>query len=863
MEVLDEGLNEPGEMDFLPNGNIIFTERRGNVKIYNPATRSTKVAGTIDVYTKSEDGLLGVALDPDFATNHVLYLYYSPNIERSINILSSFVMRGDSLLLASEKQLLEVEVQRRECCHTGGSIQFGPDGNLFLSTGDNTNPFETRYAPINEVANRGPWDAQKSSANTNDLRGKILRIRPNDQGGYDIPDGNLFPKDGSAGRPEIYVMGCRNPYRISIDRKNRYLYWGDVGPDGRVDSTRGPKGYDEINQARQPGFFGWPLFIGNNKAYRDVDFATQKLGDWFDPKNPVNDSPNNTGLKALPPAKPAFIWYPYDESKEFPIVGKGGRNAMAGPVYYHDLFAGAESQFPAYYDGKLFIYDFMRDWVFAVSMDENNNLETIEPFLPELKLSSPMDMEFGPDGALYVLEYGTQWFAANPDARLIRISYADGNRKPVAMIQTDRHIGAAPFTVQFSARSSFDHDPEDQLQYRWEFPDGSTQEGVQVNYTFQDNGNFHPKLTVRDGQGGESSTEIEIQVGNAPPKIEVKLDGNQTFFWKDRSIDYSVEVSDQEDGSLSSGGISPNDVRITFGFLGNTKDRTQADQDHAATALASMIKTGGELIGTSGCTACHGVENEVVGPAYQKVSARYENQADAEAYLIRKILEGGQGVWGGKAMPAQSQLSDDQAKSMALYILSLAKKEKPLPSLPSNGRLLTNQHQGLGEGSSYTFQVSYEDRGGEAIGPLAAYESITLRPAQITAAEIDPVQSQDIEIRTNGRAKPPHKQARLKEGSYAYFAPVDLTGIVALSMRYDSPAAGRTLEVRLDSPNGPLYTSFTSQATKGKFIIDEHQVNPVEGEHALYLLAKTGSGPEDSRVLASFHWMYMQNGQES
>ena len=164
-------------------------------------------------------------------------------------------MKGDSLDMKSEKVLLEIPVQRDQCCHTAGSIAFDAHGNLFLSTGDNTNPFTpTGYAPIDERAGRGPWDAQKSSANTNDLRGKILRIHPEPNGTYTIPEGNLFAKGTPKTRPEIYTMGHRNPYRISVDKHTGFLYWGDVGPDAPADSAdRGPAGHDEVNQARKRG----------------------------------------------------------------------------------------------------------------------------------------------------------------------------------------------------------------------------------------------------------------------------------------------------------------------------------------------------------------------------------------------------------------------------------------------------------------------------------------------------------------------------------------------------------------------------------------------------------------------------------
>src|SRR5690606_22767760 len=121
--------------------------------------------------------------------------------------------------------------------------------------------------------------------------------------------GNLFPEGTAKTRPEIYVMGNRNPYRISVDQKTGFLYWGEVGPDASNDSlaTRGPRGYDEVNQARAAGFFGCPLFVGDNYAYRSFDYDTGEFGETFDPANHTNNSPNNTGLQALPPTQPAFI----------------------------------------------------------------------------------------------------------------------------------------------------------------------------------------------------------------------------------------------------------------------------------------------------------------------------------------------------------------------------------------------------------------------------------------------------------------------------------------------------------------------------------------------------------------------------
>lgn len=436
---LTEGeLFEPTEMTILPNLDVLIVQRRGEIFLYKNNSKKLKQVGFLDVYFKTknaanaEEGLLGICKDPDFEKNNWVYIFYSPT-DSSVNRLSRFELKNDSIDNRSEKIILQFYSQREICCHTGGSIAFGPDRLLYLSTGDNSTPFDEKgqryvnrgYAPVDDRPGHEPYDARRSASNSNDLRGKVIRIKLNDDGTYSIPTGNLFTKDQPNTRPEIYVMGTRNAYRISVDQKNSFLYWGDVGPDSDKDSldTRGPKGYDEINQARKAGYFGWPLFIGNNFAYYEYNYNTGKSGIRFDPSTPINNSRNNTGIKVLPSAQPAFIWYPYGVTyNEFPQMGTGGRTAMAGPVYYADLYPGKKGM-PDYYNGKLFIYEWMRNFIKVVSLQPNGDFYKMEPFLENTKLAAPVDMELGPDGKLYILEYGTGWFSKNKDAGLSRIDF--------------------------------------------------------------------------------------------------------------------------------------------------------------------------------------------------------------------------------------------------------------------------------------------------------------------------------------------------------------------------------------------------------------------------------------------------------
>ncbi|MCA1481210.1 sorbosone dehydrogenase family protein, partial [Bradyrhizobium sp. NBAIM08] len=143
---------------------------------------------------------------------------------------------------------------------------------------------------------------------------------PEADGSYTIPAGNLFVKGTPKTRPEIYTMGNRNPWRLTIDSKTGWLYWGEVGPDGSKDDLekRGPQSYDEFNRAKKPGFYGWPYFVADNKPYHKYDFATKQSGEPFNPEHPVNYSPNSSGLNELPATTPAFIWYSKAPSDRFP-----------------------------------------------------------------------------------------------------------------------------------------------------------------------------------------------------------------------------------------------------------------------------------------------------------------------------------------------------------------------------------------------------------------------------------------------------------------------------------------------------------------------------------------------------------------
>ncbi|MCB9315195.1 MAG: ThuA domain-containing protein [Lewinellaceae bacterium] len=744
-------LDEPLVLEMLPDGNLVFIERKGAIKRYDVAAQQLHTVAQLSVHVINELGLLGMALDPQWEQNHWIYLYYTRPGTREINRLSRFVFTGDSLLLDSETILLEVGLERDECCHYAGYLKFDAQGYLYLSTGDNTDYDGSEgYSPIDERPDQTMGDAQRSAANSMDLRGKILRIKPLPDGSYLCPAGNmfsprevtvsplakaldayLFPNNQTApclashntGRPEVYVMGCRNPFRFSIDNRRGWLFWGEPGPQAGVpDPKRGPQGFDEINCARAPGFFGWPYFIGDNKSYVDYDFEQKKSGAHFDAQHPVNDSPRNTGATYLPPAQPALIWYSYGSSVEFPLLANGANCAMAGPVYYSDQYP-VESRFPDKYNGNLIIYDWMRNWVMAVTLDSLGRFEYMEPLAESIELSKPVDMLFDKNGALWVLEYGNKWFTQNADACLSRIDYIPG-----------------------------------------------------------------------DG--------IEEQVAeNAAPDVYWNFGGkNRSFYQPGEMAQYQLVANDPEDGSLADGRIQPADMFVHIGYMA-----PGADWQKQVTNLKPQptpFARGKQLIEGSDCTSCHAADRKVNGPAYLDVKRRYQGDKSAQARLVQKIIKGGKGVWGETVMSAHPQLAPADVADMVRWILSLGDYETPA----AQGIYRFNPPADKEDGGIFVFHAAYQDRGSRHGQPRTGSETLVLRPTTQLATQADDF-SKAVRIVRHSRNNTMAVMAELKDQCYLVFKQIDLRELGAVifgTVAAEGSMGEASVEIRLDNPDGQL-----------------------------------------------------------
>jgi len=796
-EVLVPASRDALQLEVLPNGDIVFAEFWGGVKRWDAKTRAVVTLGHVPAYAKGEVGLLGMAVAPDFLDTGFLYALFCPDKKRGTMRVSRFTVKDGEMAPESEKQLLEWPYDTEHVFHMGGAMFMDGKGDLYIGNGDNChwNP----GLPIDLRPGRKNWDALRSAGNSRDLRGKILRIHPKPEGGYKTPQDNLFA-DGKDGAPEIFAMGVRNPFRMTVDDTTGVLYFGDVGPNLLPELGVTPAGYDEINATSKAGNFGWPLFIGPNEAYPIFDFEEKKVIRTFDPDKPINPSPNNTGAKDLPPAKPALIWYATTPSAEFPTLGSGGRSIMAGPVYHFDASSDTAVRLPKELDGKLFIYEWMRNWIQTVDLDSDG--PKITPFLPDWNLRRPVDMKLGPDGALYMIEYGDRWWE-NSDSRIARIVYRRGNRPPVASFAASASAGRHPLTVELDASASTDPDG-DELQFKWkQSRRGDSSVAVdrgdfkKIKLTFLEPGSYEVRLTVRDPGGAKNAINQTIHVGNARPEVRFESPAQGSFFNWGEPIPYKVAVADAD------GEVAPERTAVQGEFRSR---RFLTDED------AELTNPGLTLMRGSTCFACHLSDAPSAGPPYEAVAKKYQDDAKARDVLAEKVVRGGTGIWGKLPMPPHPQHTIEQTGAMIDWILSLSQNAASAPRPGAEGSYPAPRQPEIRVNEGVlVLTAGYTDGGAEGAPPLRGEAQVVLHSRRKKAALYDEnhgmqyVEQVEAEKGIIGH---------FEDGDHIVFRDLNLDGIKRVVVRAGglSEATG-TLELRHGSPNGKLLASVEVKPT--------------------------------------------------
>lgn len=222
---------------------------------------------------------------------------------------------------------------------------------------------------------------------------------------------------------------------------------------------------------------------------------------------------------------------------------------MGGVVYNYDADLSSETKWPKYYDGRPLLYEWDRAWIKEADVDADGKLHSISPALEWMDLRRPMDLEFGSDGSLYVLDYGGGYFGGDAASALYRIDYVNGSRSPRPVIKTSATDGPAPLEVDFDATDST-HPDGLEVSYAWDFDgDGETDStDATAKHTYTTKGVYSAKLTVKDSADKEAFASTTITVGNTSPTVKLELPANGSFFDFGDQVPYKVTVTDPEDG---------------------------------------------------------------------------------------------------------------------------------------------------------------------------------------------------------------------------------------------------------------------------------------------------------------------------
>lgn len=711
-EVLAAGLSDPLQLDIAEDGRVFFIERKGAVKVWEPASRRTVTIGEFPAATAGDAGALGLILAQDFEQSGQLYTIRVPAQGVARLVLARFTLEGERL--TDEREVLTIPLGKaREQSHCGAGLAWDAQGNLIISVGDNMAPQDVPAIHAEDVGR----DARGTAGNSQELRGKILRITPKPDGTYGIPAGNLFT-DAAQGRPEVFAFGVRNPFRVTCDAKTGFIIWGDVGCNVRTELDLGPEGFDELNVTREPGFFGWPFVAGPNLPWRPFEPKTLKpAGEYFDPSKIINDSRTNTGLKELPPARPAALYYGNLPSKEWPFVGSGGRSITGGVIYRKPETAG-ESRLPDEWEGAYIFGEWMRNWVAAARFDDAGKLVKAERVLENLTFMRAADFKIGPDGSLYVAEEGDRW-TGNTESQITRVTYRRGNRPPQPAMSANRTAGKLPLEVAFDATASRDPDGG-LLKFAWDFGDGKKADGVKTAHTFTNAGVWPVTLTVTDAEDAAATAVVSIAAGNEAPQVKfaAPLDGG---FVEGKEITWNVSAADAEDGA-----IPPDRLQIQL----EKRDRAATNETHPGFALMKRTT----------CFACHDATDQSAGPAYTAVAAKYAGDSGARAKLQAKIISGGGGVWGTLPMPPHPQHTPAEAALMVDWVLSLAQRQiTTLPAAVEGKGPVPEARGGFGRADNTVMilTASTTDKGAGRMPPLRGSAEVVVRSRRQRAAFFD------------------------------------------------------------------------------------------------------------------------------
>lgn len=575
-ETVFEGLEEPTALRFAPDGRVFVAEKSGEVVVYDSLEDPTPTVFAnlrTQVYDLGDRGILGLALDPDFAANHYVYVLYTydhllgeeapapkwgnvdvpgdpcekpPGTGVDDCPVSGRLVRltaeGDHAVEEDGAPAEDVLVEdwcAQYFSHSIGDLEFGPEGALYASGGEGGDANSADYGqagwpqknqcgdPPGAIGEElTPPTAEGGSLraqNTENLDGSVIRVDP--ATGQGVPGNPMFASS-NANRRRIVAYGFRNPFRFALDPATSEVYVGNVGWNR----------YEEIDRfapTATPAFnSGWPCYEGPgpNAVFKSLELNVCEA---------LYHAPGST---AAP-----FFYYNHSEGvTPEDSCDRSFGSAIAGLDFYEG------EAFPPAYKGALFFSDPVRGCLYAMFRGGGGRPDpaTTVPFLTDGGLYPGVDIQEGPEGDLY---YAALFGAGYGAGSIHRVSYLAGNEPPVAHLAVDHEWSAGSLTAEFDATGSSDGDGE-ALEYEWD-PEGdgsyeaATDEGTKTE-TFADSENHTVAVRVRDGKGATSVDRVTVYPHDTPPEPEI-LEPESSLEWHvDQAIHFAGAAEDGEDGPL-------------------------------------------------------------------------------------------------------------------------------------------------------------------------------------------------------------------------------------------------------------------------------------------------------------------------
>ena len=498
--IITSGLNGPSGFGIAPDGRIFILERTGAIKIYKGGQLLPTPFATLPSAATGDRGLIGVAFDPDFATNHFVYFYYTA----AEDILNRLVRFNASVDVATEPP---VEIYKThtpsQFLHSGGSVVFGPDGKIYLAIGDNG------YPP--------------NGQDLTNAHGKILRVNRDGS----IPNDNPFINSPGA-LPEIWAYGFRNPWRFQFDSLTGKMYGGDVGESS----------FEELNEIKRGSNYGWPICEGYCTQYTQPLYAYAHSG----PSSAVTAGPVYRGSMFPSSYNGSFFFADYGQG--FIKRALFDNAGAVSSVEDFDIGAGSVVDLHTAGDGSLYYITYYPGRLYRINYSTGNHIPVANSSSDVTSGINPLTAHFSslgsfdPDGDtlsyLWKFGDGTTSTQANPvhvfsnaGAYVVELTVSDSQTQAIA-VPLVVQAGLTPTVVIGLPLNNSTYKAGDTIFYSGHGLDGAGFDLPDSAFTtevrFHHHDHIHPFLGPVPGKNGSFSIPT---TGEADPDTwyEIRITG--------------------------------------------------------------------------------------------------------------------------------------------------------------------------------------------------------------------------------------------------------------------------------------------------------------------------------------------------